>query len=532
MDEKLFYNGTIITMEKELTTEAVFIKDGIIEKVGTKEYVMKSKSDYTEMIDLKGKTLLPAFIDPHSHLSAFASTLRLVPLNEAISFQDIIQKIKQFKENHPLKPGDWIIGFGYDHNNLEEKSHPDRHVLDKASTDNPILISHASGHMGVLNTSGLREMNITGTSIDPEGGKIGRENDNNDPSGYMEENAFINLSSTLPRPSLEDLCNQMEEAQAIYFSCGIATAQEGIMKDQEFHILKKMADEKRLLIDLIGYVDLKNNHQLTKHTEYVKKYQNRFKIGGYKIFLDGSPQGKTAWMSEPYENSEDGYKGYPAYQNEEVEELIRTALDEDMQLLTHCNGDAAAEQLITSYQKMLDKAQRHTNLRPVMIHAQTVRNDQLDRMEPIGMIPSFFVEHTYFWGDTHIQNLGKERAFKISPVKSAIDKGLIYTLHQDTPVVPPDMMHTIWSAVNRLTKSGVAIGESEKVTALEAIRGITINAAYQYFEEDKKGSIKEGKLADLIILDKNPLETEPMTLKDIQILQTYKEGKSVYTKMR
>lgn len=236
-------------------------------------------------------------------------------------------------------------------------------------------------------------------------------------------------------------------------------------------------------------------------------------------------------MSRPYENSDDGYCGYPIYKDEEVEKFIDISLKEKMQLLTHCNGDAAADQLIDAFEKVLNlKEQSSENhIRPVMIHAQTVREDQIDDMKVINMIPSYFVAHTYYWGDIHIKNLGEDRAFKISPLKTTIEKGLIYTLHQDTPVIAPNMLETVWCAVNRITKKGIQIGENEKISPLDALKGVTINAAYQYFEEDKKGSIKEGKLANLIILDENPLTIDPMKIKDIKVLQTIREGEVLYS---
>ncbi|WP_341271241.1 amidohydrolase [Anaerofustis stercorihominis] len=261
---------------------------------------------------------------------------------------------------------------------------------------------------------------------------------------------------------------------------------------------------------------------LEKHKEYLK-YINHYKIGGYKLFLDGSPQGKTAWLSEPY-NGEKEYKGYPIYNDEEVKSVIKTALNENIQLITHCNGDAAAEQLIKSFEDLNPK----NDIRPVMIHAQTIREDQIRRMKKYNMIPSFFVDHIYYWGDIHLINLGS-RAYKISPIKTAIKIDLIYTIHEDTPVLNPDIFESIWIGVNRTTKNGVTLGSDERITILEGLKAVTINAAYSYFEEDTKGSIKEGKFADLVILDKNPLKIcNPDNLKEIKILETIKEGKTLY----
>lgn len=532
MSEQLYYNGYIITMEEPIYAEAIFVKDGIIKKVGNFEDLLKFKTTSTELIDLEGKTLIPSFIDPHSHITALGDTLHLVPLKDAKSFNDIIEILKKFKKANNIPPGQWISGFGYDHNSLLEKAMPSKEILDEASIENPILISHASGHMGVVNTLGLKNLNITKDTPDPEGGHIGRVNNTNEPNGYLEENAFIHSSEKIPHPPIEYSSRFVAEAQNIYLSNGITTVQDGMINEIEFQQLNYLSKNNLIKVDIIGYVDLKNSKHLVKdNNKYLNKYVNGFKIGGYKIFLDGSPQGKTAWLTKPYKTSDDGYRGYPIYKDEEVKEFITTALKENMQLLTHCNGDAAADQLINSFSKILSDESLNKDTRPVMIHAQTVRDDQIDKMKEIKMIPSYFVAHTYYWGDIHIENLGEERAFRISPLKTTIEKGVPFTLHQDSPVIMPNMLETIWCAVNRITKSGVIIGDFERITPLEALRGVTINAAYQYFEENKKGSIKEGKNADFAILDKNPLTVNPMDIKNIKVLRTIKNGEVLFSAM-
>jgi predicted amidohydrolase YtcJ len=164
-----------------------------------------------------------------------------------------------------------------------------------------------------------------------------------------------------------------------------------------------------------------------------------------------------------------------------------------------------------------------------MIHAQTVREDQQDAMRDEGIVPSYFAAHTFYWGDWHRDSVfGVERASRISPLKTTADRGMPYTIHNDTPVVPADMMRLWWAAVNRITRSGQVLGEAQRVSAAEALKAITINGAYQYFEEDRKGSIEVGKLADFVILESNPLKAEPMAIKDIAVLETIKEGVSVY----
>ena len=260
----------------------------------------------------------------------------------------------------------------------------------------------------------------------------------------------------------------------------------------------------------------------------IKKYYKNMKFLGYKIFLDGSPQLRTAWMKTPYnviQENEEKYYGINTMSDKEVREAVNQAKNDNMQILAHCNGDKAAEQYINAIKNIDLK-----NERSVMIHAQLLDTDQLEDVKKCHIIPSFFVAHTYYWGDTHIKNFGIKRASKISPLKSAINKNIIFTLHQDSPVIEPNMFETIWCAVNRKTKSNVILGKKEQISVLDAVKAVTINAAYQYFEEDKKGSIKEGKIANLIIVDKNPLKIEKDKIREIKILETIKEGQTLYNR--
>ena len=250
-------------------------------------------------------------------------------------------------------------------------------------------------------------------------------------------------------------------------------------------------------------------------------------MGGFKVFLDGSPQGRTAWMTAPYEG-EDTYCGYPIHSDEELRGYIALALDKKQQLLAHCNGDAAAEQYIAQFEKELKARESRDSNRAVMVHAQLVRKDQLERMKEIGMIPSFFVAHTYYWGDIHMKNFGPERGSRISPVRDALENGMKFTFHQDTPVVPPDMMRTVSCAVNRVSRGGQVIGENQRIPVLEALKAITSYAAYQYHEEAEKGTIAVGKYADFVVLDENPLETDAKALADIKVLMTLKENEVIY----
>mgnify|MGYP001636705115 FL=1 len=224
---------------------------------------------------------------------------------------------------------------------------------------------------------------------------------------------------------------------------------------------------------------------------------------------------------------EPDYRGYPVYQDQEVLGFLEKAQREQVQIVTHCNGDAAAEQLLRCYEKAY---QEYGNpIRPVMIHAQLLRPDQVPRLRDLGMIASFFVAHVYHWGDIHVKNFGWERASQISPTKTAMENNVVFDFHQDSPVIPPNMMETLWCAVCRRTKAGKVLGENQRLTPWEALQAITKNAAYALFEEGEKGTLAPGKRADLVVLDRNPLSCPPDELRDIQVVETIKDGETVYT---
>lgn len=511
-------------MEEPLYAEAVLVRDGVIERVGTRAELSRRCPD-AEPVDLEGHVLMPAFIDSHSHITAYAQTMGLIDLGAAKSFDEIAAKIEQYRRASKPKPGEWIIGFGYDHNALKEHAHPPLGLLDRAAPENPLLLSNKSGHMGVANSIALRELGITRDTPDPEGGKFGRAADGS-LTGYLEENAFLTRTGSVPKPSMETRLSQIEQAQEVYLSFGIATVQDGLTREPELRLLEEAAKKERLKVDVVSYVDLAGCAEAGRRSPYWNRTAGRLRLGGYKIFLDGSPQGKTAWMTKPYEGERE-YRGYPVHTDEALQKLVDAAYREGEQLLAHCNGDAAADQFLAAAQRA-QEAFGKRGLRPVMIHAQTVREDQLDKMKALGVIPSFFVAHVHYWGETHRKNLGEDRAAHISPVASAVERGIPFTLHQDTPVLPPDMLKTVWCAVNRLTVSGKVLGKGERVSALDALRGVTTYAAYQYHQEDHKGSIRAGKRADFAVLDRDPLKAPEEEIDRIKVLATIVGGECRY----
>lgn len=529
--EKLYYNGTIITMEDNDTAEpeAVIVKDGIITFAGSLLEARALAGPETVFEDLNGQCLMPAFVDPHSHIVTNGQLSLWADLSGCESYDDIIRTLKEYaKEKGTALQA--IIGFGYDHNFLKEGGQPDKRVLDKVSTEIPIMILHVSTHLACANSKALEMSGITAETKDPQGGVIGRIEGGTEPDGYLEETAMKLAQGILEKGLMPDRMTAFSGMQQNYIENGITTVQDGATKEGDLDALKTAAKLGCLKIDVVAYPLMPANgtELLHKNKELYMNYKNHLKIGGYKLVLDGSPQGRSAWMSEPYLNGEPGYCGYPWMTDEEVNGFVKTAVEERCQLLAHCNGDAASEQYIRTYENALRETGCGNDLRPVMIHCQTVRNDQLDRMAKLNMIASFFVGHVFFWGDVHVKNFGPARGNHISPVRDALDRNVKVNFHQDTPVTQPDMLHSVWCAVNRLSRNGNVIGADQKVTVYEALKAVTIDAAYEYFEETSKGSIKAGKRADLVILDRSPLHVAPEEIRNIKVMETIKDGEVIY----
>lgn len=535
----IFTGKHIITVDKTTTgATAVAVRGDRILAVGEREAVMKHRSPATRLVDLGEHALLPAFIDAHGHISAQARLLTFAnlsppPVGPVKNIVDIQNVLRRFLRDSKIPPGGWVVGFGYDDSLLAEGRHPDRDDLDAVSTDHPIFLMHASGHLGVANSMALAAIGISDRTADPPGGVIRRRKNSTEPNGVLEESAMWKAYSALPQPSQAETIQQIVAAEHYYASKGIATVQDGAASARDIANFKAAAKQGKLFLDIVSYALWTPGTSAMPAPELFGGYDNRFRVGAIKLVLDGSPQGKTAYLSKPYYVPPPGkgkdYRGYPAYPAEVVDQAVHDVLAHHIQLAAHANGDAAAEMLIDA----VDKAWKSLPLsdpRVVMIHAQTVRDDQLDRMAQLGIMPSFFSAHTFFWGDWHRESvLGPARADRISPTGSALDRGIIFTVHNDEPVTPPIPIDLIWSTTSRRTRSGDILGPLQRVSAYEAIKAVTINGAYQYFEEGSKGSILPGKLADLVILSQDPLTMDHERIREINVLETFSHGRNVYT---
>lgn len=526
MKTTVYFGGPILTMETPLYAQALVTEGEVIRYVGSLAQAEAVAGPDALRINLEGRALLPAFLDPHSHLAACANALLQVPLEECANQQEIFQKMGDFIRENSVPPGEWVKGKGYDHNTLEEGAPPDRLALDRACPQNPAVIQHASGHVGVFNSLALEQLGVDERTSCPEGGYMARDAEGR-LTGYMEENAFIPLLSKTPMDDPGKLLAAFDVAQSQYAAQGIGTIQEGLLPDQLASLYQHLISQKRLKLDVVAYADAANPSITEEFTSHIRTYRNHFKLGGLKIFLDGSPQGRTAWMRQPYEGETDD-RGYPTLTDQQVYERVCLAADQNMQLLAHCNGDAAAEQLLSALERAASQG-KHLD-RPVMVHAQLLGLDQLERVKKLGVIPSFFMAHVYYWGEVHVKNFGLERASNISPAGTALSLGIPFTFHQDSPVVRPNMLETVWCAATRVTKGGRVLGKRQRIPVLEALKAVTIHAAYQYFEEQKKGSLRPGKQADFVILSADPLSVHPMSLREIHVLETIQSGKCIYSR--
>ena len=535
ISDMIYLGGDIITMdENNPMAEAVAVKDGLILAVGPKDDVLKTKGAATQIVNLGGKTMLPGFIDGHSHFFQAAmiadyANVSAPPVGTASSIAGIIAVLKEHVAQQALKSGEWLIGYGYDGSALTDGRDATRDDFDPYFPDNPMVLVHVSGHGCVLNSAGFKAVGIDANTPTPPGGVTVRKPGSNEPAGLLMENSMFPILMALPKPSPQVLLEHLTTAQQMYASNGYTTVQDAPIEPKVMPLYQKAADEGRFFLDLNGYWE---SHQFLAAakpgTDYRSPRAGHYRLAGVKVIADGSPQGRTAYFTKPYltcgPGGEKNWRGTPIVPPEHLNAVVKLAYECDAQILVHCNGDAAIDMLLDAHKAAGAPHGRRTTV----VHSQFVRRDQLELYVQYGINASFFTNHAFFWGDVHMQNLGKERAYFLSPMKTARALGLRMTNHSDFLVTPLDPMFILWTAVNRTSRSGQIIGPDERISVLDGLKALTIDGAHQYFEENRKGSIEVGKLADLVILTANPTKVDPAAIKAIKVAETIKEGKSVF----
>jgi predicted amidohydrolase YtcJ len=534
----IVFGGPIVTMEGDqpTTVEAIVVDEGKITFVGSKADALKQKANGTVLKDLGGKTLLPGFIDGHAHaqqfgMQAVGANLLAPPDGSVNTIDDVVARLKTFAASPDVEKTGWIFGVGYDDALLGR--HPTREDLDKVSTTVPVMATHISAHFAAVNTLGLKLIGYDASTPNPEGGVIRREADGKTPNGVLEELAAIPHMLTALTPATQEGKDYfLQRGLELAKSYGYTTANEGRMFGSMHAVMADAAKRGLLDIDFIGWMDYTGRSALDQG--FSATYSNHYRLGGLKVTLDGSPQGRTAWRTVPYlippDGQKSGYKGYPAIPDtKQVEAYLDEAFSKGWPVKVHANGDAAIDQLFAALKPVIAKH----GVKPgqvVLIHGQFIRPDQVKELKPLGIFPSMFPMHTFYWGDWYQQIVGPEQAALISPMRSILNTGLHATSHTDAPVALPNLMQVAWATVNRTSRSGEVIGPDERVTPYQAMQMITLWGAEQFGEQATKGSIKAGKLADLVVLSDNPLTVDPATINQIQVLETIKDGKTVWVR--
>ena len=553
--ELIFRNGTILTMiDDRPEVGAVAVRDGKILAAGDKATIMALAVDATRIVDLQGATLTPSFIDAHGHFMNAPQIVKWanvsgVPVGPVRKIADVVAVLQAHKARLDLGPGEWIIAYGYDMTNLAEGREIARDDLDPDFPDNPVVLIHSSNHGGVFNSAGFKAVGVDASTRTPPGGLILRRDGSEEPAGLLMETAFFPIFfDKIPQPSEAEMLDTLDAAQQVYASQGVTTCQEGATDAAGLDFLRKAAGENRFYLDVYAlpffvavprmvaeyFPDFKGGSTEVPDaaSERFGVYRNRLKLAGVKLFCDGSPQGKTAFWTTPLLTpgpaGEKDWRGAPNFPPELINTWVAELVGKTIPVFCHCNGDAAIDMMIDAARRAGVKADQ--DRRTVIIHSQFVRPDQLDSYVELGFTPSFFTVHAFFWGDVHLENLGEARAFFLSPMKSAKARGIRFSNHNDFSVTPIEPMRMVQTAVDRLSRKGVVIGPDERVDPWTALKALTIDAAWQIREEHEKGTIEAGKLADLVVLDANPMSAPVEKISEIKVVETFKEGRSVYNR--
>jgi len=535
---QVFINGNILTMDSSNSVaQALSTRQDRVEAVGSTEQIMALVVDDTEVVDLRGRTMLPGFIDAHGHfpgsgMRVVAADLNSPPIGTRNTMTDVLAALSEQAAKTP--PGQWVSGFGYDDTRLEEGRHPTREELDQVSTEHPVVAMHISGHLFVANSMALASAGIDAGTPDPEGGVIGRIPDSREPNGLLEETARMDVMRKMQDLSLANTYRLMKSAANEYAAVGVTTAQSGGVNRKlatGLSWFSKLGVIPQRLI-LFPFETEFGEDLLNGNYAPADYSSDKVVMGAVKLVADGSIQGFTGYLSEPYyvpHHGDQNHRGYPAISRDKLFEKVAALHKAGYQIAIHGNGDQAIEDILDAFEAAQEE-HPVDDPRMILIHSQMAREDQVARMPQLGVTPSFFTAHTWYWGDRHRDIfLGPQRAAQISPSKSALDAGLRFSSHLDTPVTPMLPLQAVWSQVHRITYAGEVLGPEQRIGVIEALRAVTIDAAWQIFQEDNRGSLEPGKYADLVVLSGSPLDN-PMAMRDLVVERTVVGGATIYQK--
>jgi predicted amidohydrolase YtcJ len=520
----LFTNGLVRTLDRSNpTAEAVLVRGERIVAIGDMAQMRQEAAGARE-IDLGGATLLPGFVESHNHFLAAGQAFSHVDLRGQVcrSITEMQQLLGERAER--TEPGGWVIGRGYDQTLLEENRHPTRHDLDAVSTEHPIVIFHISYHGLVANTAALRRGGVGRDSADVAGGEILRD-EHGEPTGVLLEAPAMHLvSDHMPDVTTDTLRNGIRAARDQYLPQGVSTVHDALIQTRQeidAYAAAMLAGELPIRAYLMIAPELYDGELESQSGDLGPSYglpANRLIAGPVKFFQDGAIQAYTAALTRPYHDAPDRF-GVKIHEPEVLTEMVRQHHLAGRQIAIHGNGDAAIDDILDAYEAALTASPRE-NHRHRIEHCQTARQDQLERMARLGVVSSVFANHLWYFGDRHLSRfLGPERAERMEPLASMTRLGIPWGLHSDCPVTDVNPLLGIWLAVNRRTSGGQAIGESEKVSVEQALRGFGPDAAYLGFQERQMGMIAPGMLADFAVLSGDPV-ANPDGIKDLSVMAT------------
>lgn len=534
--QTLYRNGSILTVDEQNHSPEAVLTDGE-HIVGTGRFLeLRAKAgDNVRLVDLAGKTMIPAFIDPHGHfpdsgfLALHRADLSGPPIGECRNLEDVFDRLSV--KAAETAPGDWVIGAMFEPGGLEENRFPTRGELDRISTNHPIWVVHISGHAGVANSRALAFRGIDDTSPDPVAGRFGRDTEGR-LDGFLEGMAGMGeLGDTEFQMSYEKFVSAFEASAREYLSQGVTMAQNAWATRLLLEHFCRYGRENDPALDVMvlppGFMEPK----LSRGEQGIDlPTEGAIKIGPRKFFGDGSFHLQTACQTLPYHkplNGDPAYRCELAITKTQMVQRLARAHDLGFQCHIHANGDATADLMLDAIAELQQRNPRDDH-RHTLIHSQTLREDQLDRMAELGVTVSFFPAHLYYWGEFHRDvTLGPDRVQNMCPTRWAADRGIRFTIHNDASVTPTLPLHLMGCAVERKTANGAVIGEGQALSPLEALRAHTIDAAWQVFQEEDRGSIEVGKRADFAVLSGNPLDPE-LSIGEITVVNTIRAGKTVY----
>jgi predicted amidohydrolase YtcJ len=541
MAELILTDGNIITINpKQPRAAAIAVKNGRILAVGPSRDIAQLRNARTEVIELKGRTVVPGFNDAHNHMASFGLQLQMVPLNypKVKTFPEIIAALKARAETQP--PETWILGAGYDNNKLPEGRHPTCRDLDNVSSGHFICIHHTSGHMCVVNSKALELLGISRNTPDPVGGLIVR-NQNGDPTGLLQEKAQELVTAVFYPYPVSTIVESLHAADQVYLSEGITSHSEagvGFLSNLELLAYQQAVETGKLHVrsnlmvlaeSLFAITGAEGESFLGLSQGIRTGWGNdRLRIGAMKMFFDGSLIGKTAAMNTGYESDPDNI-GFFATPKEKIRDWILRGHRSGWQLAVHAIGDRAIAFILDCYEEAGKQFPRK-NPRHRIEHCGVVNLQLIDRIQKLGVIP---VPQQHFiseLGDGFRLNIGAARTRWCYPLRSFLDRGIPIPGSSDRFVVQGAPLLGIHDAVNQKTDSGTDYVPEEKITAEEAIRVYTLNSAHASFEEHLKGSIEAGKLADFTILGGDPTTIDPTEIAAVPVHGTVVGGKLLYEK--